>query len=120
MCAGTAAKKMGKVMFDYDATQTDELSIKVDDVVEVISDEEPGWYTCSVCVCVCVCLCVCVCVCVCVCIVCICVCMCVCIYMYLNACVYVCSVCTCMCPHMYSFVTCTLVNAVTVIQTFLL
>ena len=71
---------MGKVMFDYEATQADELTIKVDDVVEVISDEEPGWYVCysttyvcyvvlcylSVCVYECVCMCVCVCMCLCV------------------------------------------------------
>ena len=37
---------MGKVMFDYEATQADELTIKVDDVVEVVDDEEPGWYVC--------------------------------------------------------------------------
>ena len=39
-----SAKKMAKVMFDYDATHVDELTIKVDDVVEVIGDDEPGWY----------------------------------------------------------------------------
>ena len=47
-CAAAAAaapgKKMGKVMFDYEAPQADELTIKVDDVVEVVDDEEPGWY----------------------------------------------------------------------------
>ena len=32
------AKKTAKVMFDYEATQADELTIKVDDIVEVISD----------------------------------------------------------------------------------
>ena len=38
-------KKMARVMFDYEATQVDELTIKVDDMVEVITDEnaEPGW-----------------------------------------------------------------------------
>ena len=45
--ATTPAKKMARVMFDYEATQEDELSIKVDDTVEVIIDEkdpaEPGW-----------------------------------------------------------------------------
>ena len=41
-----AAKKTAKVKFDYEATQVDELTIKVDDIVEVISDEEPGWYIC--------------------------------------------------------------------------
>ena len=53
-CAAAAAasggaapgKKMGKVMFDYEATQADELTIKVDDVVEVINEDEPGWYVC--------------------------------------------------------------------------
>ena len=44
--AAAAAKKTAKVMFDYEATQVDELTIKVDDIVEVISDEEPGWYVC--------------------------------------------------------------------------
>ena len=42
--AAVAAKKTGKVMFDYEATQADELTIKVDDIVEVVSEEEPGWY----------------------------------------------------------------------------
>jgi len=44
---GMPAKKMARVMFDYEATQEDELSIKVDDTVEVITNEkepaEPGW-----------------------------------------------------------------------------
>ena len=31
-------------MRDYVATQTDEPTIKVDDIVEVISDEESRWY----------------------------------------------------------------------------
>jgi len=52
-------------MFDYEATQPDELTIKVDDIVEFISDDEPGWDVVCVCVCVCVCACVWVCVYVC-------------------------------------------------------
>ena len=31
-------------MFEYEATQADELTIKFNDIVEVISEEEPGWY----------------------------------------------------------------------------
>ena len=45
-CTDTAAKKTAKVMFDYEAAQPDELTIKVDDIVEVVSEEEPGWYVC--------------------------------------------------------------------------
>ena len=45
-CTDTAAKITAKVMFDYEATQADELTIKVDDIVEVVSEEEPGWYVC--------------------------------------------------------------------------
>ena len=44
VCIDAAAKKTAKVMFDYEATQADELTIKVDDIVEVVSEEEPGWY----------------------------------------------------------------------------
>ena len=130
MCTGSAAKKMGKVMLDYDATQADELSIKADDVVEVISDEEPGWYMCCfVCLCVCMKVCVCLCVClwvyICVCLfvslilctyvsVCICLCLCLCVYicvsmsvckycMYLpaHACTHL-HVFECMCLHVFS------------------
>ena len=58
--AAVTAKKTGKVMFDYEATQADELTIKVDDIVEVVSEEEPGWYVCMrACVYVCVRACVC-------------------------------------------------------------
>ena len=46
VCTDAAAKKTAKVMFDYEATQADELTIKVDDIVEVDSEEEPGWYVC--------------------------------------------------------------------------
>ena len=44
VCTDSAETKTAKVMFDYEATQIDELTIKVDDIVEVIGDEEPGWY----------------------------------------------------------------------------
>ena len=51
-CTDAAAKKTAKVMFDYEATQADELTIKVDDIVEVVvSEEEPGWYVCIPLVC---------------------------------------------------------------------
>ena len=43
LCTAASAKKTAKVMFDYEATQADELTIKVDDVVEIINEEEPGW-----------------------------------------------------------------------------
>ena len=46
VCTDAAAKKTAKVMFDYEATQADELTIKVDNIVEVVSEEEPGWYVC--------------------------------------------------------------------------
>ena len=40
-------KKMARVMFDYEATQVNELTIKVDDMAKVITNEkdlaEPGW-----------------------------------------------------------------------------
>ena len=39
-----AAKETAKVMFDYEATQADELTIKVDDIVEMVSEEDPRWY----------------------------------------------------------------------------
>ena len=47
-----------KVLFDYNAEQPDELSIKVGDILEVVSKEPDGWwevgnaYVCVVCVCV--------------------------------------------------------------------
>ena len=43
LCTAASAKKTAKVMFDYEATQADELTIKVDDIVEIVSEEEPGW-----------------------------------------------------------------------------
>ena len=39
-----AAKKTAKVVFNYDATLADELTIKKGDIVEVVGEEEPGWY----------------------------------------------------------------------------
>ena len=43
LCTAASAKKTAKVMFDYEAYQADELTIKVDDIVEIINEEEPGW-----------------------------------------------------------------------------
>ena len=48
---------MGKVMFDYEATQANELTIKVEDIVEAISDKEPGWYAYNIMYIMCVCMC---------------------------------------------------------------
>ena len=91
--AAVTAKKTGKVMFDYEATQADELTIKVDDIVEVVSEEEPGWYVCM-CVCVRVCVYVCVCVCVRVCVY---VCMCVCVCARVGVCVVHACLCVFVC-----------------------
>ena len=46
-----------KVLFDYTAQQPDELSIKVGEILEVVTkDVEEGWWEVGgVCVCVCVC-----------------------------------------------------------------
>ena len=96
-------------MFDYEATQVDELTIKVDDIVEVVGDDEPGWYvhvkSFSVCVCACVCMFVCMCVCVCQCIyVCVCVYLCMCEYVVCicSLCTYICICVICMYTHLYS------------------
>ena len=53
LCIAASAKKTAKVMFDYWATQADELTIKVGDIVEIINEEEPGWCVVKVYVCTC-------------------------------------------------------------------
>ena len=38
------AGKKAKVTFDYDSQDQDELTLKMDDIVDILSEEEPGWW----------------------------------------------------------------------------
>lgn len=40
----TVAGKKAKVTFDYEAQDQDELSLKMDDIIDVLGEEEPGWW----------------------------------------------------------------------------
>ena len=40
----TVAGKKAKVTFHFDARYQDELSLKVDDIVDVLGEEEDGWW----------------------------------------------------------------------------
>ena len=48
-----------RVVFDYTAQESDELSIKVGEILEVLSEEvEDGWWNiCNDCACLCMCMC---------------------------------------------------------------
>ena len=40
----TVAGKKVKVTFDYEAQDADELTLKLDDIVDILGEEEPGWW----------------------------------------------------------------------------
>ena len=40
----TVAGKKAKVTFEYEAQDQDELSLKMDDIIDVLGEEEPGWW----------------------------------------------------------------------------
>ena len=40
----TVSGKKAKVTFDYEAQDQDELSLKLDEIVDILGEEEPGWW----------------------------------------------------------------------------
>lgn len=40
----TVAGKKAKVTFDYDSQDQDELTLKVGDIIDIIGEEETGWW----------------------------------------------------------------------------
>lgn len=44
MLSMKVAGKKAKVTFDYEAHDADELTLKLDDIVDILGEEEPGWW----------------------------------------------------------------------------
>lgn len=42
--SNSVAGKKAKVTFDYEAQDADELTLKLDDIVDILGEEEPGWW----------------------------------------------------------------------------
>lgn len=40
----TVSGKKAKVRFDFEARESDELTLKLDDIVDVLGEVEPGWW----------------------------------------------------------------------------